>query len=129
MRREDDFLRHGSELYERLLVKNPVMLSLFKDSDHALVDMSIRLIETVHFDHPLRFTTDDDDGCRLISCRAEDSLTSILYVKSGLDRDRSHWHMMIMPNRSYGMSFLFTASQCQAIWEFARTTNHMLLFG
>lgn len=31
-----------------------------------------------------------------------------------------------MPSQSYGMNFLFTAPQCQAIWEFARSTDHML---
>lgn len=76
MRREDDFPRHGSELYE-IAGEGSCHVIPVKSSDYALVDTPIRLIETVHFDPSLRFITDGGDGFRLISCRAKDSLTSI----------------------------------------------------
>lgn len=62
MRRENDFLRHGPELYREIAGQGSCHIIPVHYSDYALVDMPIRLTGTVHFDPPLRFITDGGDG-------------------------------------------------------------------
>jgi hypothetical protein len=62
MRRENDFLRHGSGLYREIPGQRSYRVILVVDADYALMDMPTMLIETVHCDPSPGKATGEGDG-------------------------------------------------------------------